>query len=192
MSLWQALMGNDDDDDESVRDNDDCEDDEVSGVRVLARHVANVKLAAEERDFRYVQQLSEADKTIASLRQMLKEAGDKASAMEEHVKALELQNTKKWQIESRDHWVKMVEELKAERARLREENARLVEEIRKLGSREGGDAARATAQLEDARAAFAEKEAGWQAQLAQAARDAEAKEVVIAALRKKLDFGTRA
>jgi hypothetical protein len=201
-SLWSALFGGDSSEDEAEEEvqagakDDDEEEEDANGVKLIAQHLAKVKLAAEEREHGFRQAQADADKTIKHLRGMLKESLDKSSGLEEHVKALEVQNTKKWMIESRDHWVTMVEQLKAERAKLREENARLVEQLRQLslgGGAGGGDpdktqTAQALTMLADERAAFSRREEDLKAQIDKARAEAEHKETSIVALRRKLDF----
>lgn len=133
-SLWSQLLGGENGDSSSEEDND--EDDSAGtdegGVRLLGQHLARVKLQAEEREYQFKMQIEKLLDEKQEQQAVLREALSKSAQLEAQVKQLEVQNSRKWQIETRDHWINQIESVKQERNRLRAENEQMSESLQKL------------------------------------------------------------
>ena len=209
-SLWSQLLGGGDSSSEGEEDEADSiqdTDEDVNGVKLLGRHLARVKLEAEERAHQLKLQIRKLEADKQEQQVVLRETLERAAQLEQQVKTLEVQNTRKWQIESRDHWIAQVETLKQERARLRAENEKMAESLKRLESAiigssedadeaksEGDDASRTNMLTKDFTRALKDlgevrnerdalKKALDEANQRAATAEAEAK-----ALKKKLDF----
>jgi predicted transposase YbfD/YdcC len=152
-------------------------------------HLAKVKLEAEERAHLYRMQIKKLEQEKLEQQQVLREAFDRVSALETQVKTLEVQNTRKWQIESRDHWIAQVETLKQERNRLRMENENMAGSLKKLQGTADDESIRKdfTVALTDLTSERNARD-GLKKQLELANERAEKAEAQARAFKKKLDF----
>lgn len=146
-SLWTQLLGADDDDEEEDEEeevpprqssnapsNEDSAD--LSGIQLLGQHLAKVKLQAEERDHEYRKQISQLEREKREQSKVLGESQDYVLQLEAKVKELEMQMTKKWQIEYRDNWIAQVDTLKQEKKKLKEENEQMRASIASLAQQQ--------------------------------------------------------
>lgn len=145
-SLWTQLLGNDDEEDEEDEghhhedhDTDGEEEEDRSGIQLLGQHLAKVKLEAEERAHQYRNQISQLEREKREQSQVLGQSQDRVLALEQQVRELEMQMTKKWQIEYRDNWIAQVDSLKQDKKKLKEENEQMKASIQLLQSRDEDD-----------------------------------------------------
>lgn len=192
ISLWSQLLGGDEESEEEEPEETE-EVDELSGIVLLGKHLAKVKLEAEERDYTYRNIITQLEKEKYDQQVTLREYSDRCLSLEEQVKKLEVQNTRKWQIESRDHWIHQIESLKQERNKLRSENEKMSESLKKLQQMPQGDnqdenlrslLARALSDLTEARL----ERDNLQKDLFDWKKKYEESEAVNIALKRKLDF----
>jgi hypothetical protein len=202
-SLWSQLLGageTSDSDGERVEEEFEFEEDDVrsvnhdaSGMKLLGEHLARVKLEHEEQAHQFRTYIKKLEQDKLEQQQALREANDRALQLEEQVRTLELQNTKKWQIESRDNWLKQIESLRQERNRLKQENDRMSESLAALGvgtasSFNADDVKRQlTKVLEDLQREKSEN-AKLKAEMETALERADKAEVAARAFKKKLDL----
>lgn len=102
-------------------------------LEFLQQHLTRVKLEHAEREASLVRRLEQSEEEQARLRDELDVAGDELELCWAHVEQLKLENTTKHQIEERDDWRALVSSVQEDRTRLQRENARLRDEIRRLG-----------------------------------------------------------
>ena len=220
-SIWKILgFGDDEEDEENVQqvqeeeqeeeEEEEDENNNNSAIKVLGKHLAKVKLEFEEKEFALRTKIAKLEKEKQHQQEMLKEALESRNHFREEVTKLEVQNTRKWQIEARDNWIAQVEALKEERARLKRQNEQLILELKKIGgeesfltattissnnsnnNKEDNDVrlslAKALSNLADESKRHSEKEAELLKQIEDLKQKEKLKDAECKALRKKLDF----
>ncbi|KAH9262546.1 hypothetical protein BASA82_000412 [Batrachochytrium salamandrivorans] len=110
-----------------------------SGIQLLGQHLAKVKLEAEEKAHQYRNQISQLEREKREQSQVLGQSQDLVLALEQKVRELEMQMTKKWQIEYRDNWIAQVDSLKQDKKKLKEENEQMKASIQHLSSLQSRD-----------------------------------------------------
>lgn len=95
----------------------DSED--AGGLRLIAAHLAKVKLAAAEQEFSMRTRISALERQLAAAGAKLEEAQSDAASFQRQVKQLQAQNTYKALVQEREKWKSLIDTLRSDNRGLR-------------------------------------------------------------------------
>ena len=92
-----------------------AEDQAVVGLRMLAEHLAKVKLEATENAYVLEQRVKALEAENAQLQSRLGRARDDLRDYKDQIGQLQRENSRKWRVQERADWKQLVATLRAER-----------------------------------------------------------------------------
>ena len=95
---------------------------EDSGIQLLAKHLADIKLQATEERHQNTKKIKTLEHKCATYETEVEEYKQKCAHQENLIHQLRLENTKKWRISERDDWKALVDAVQTDRQRLQLEN----------------------------------------------------------------------
>lgn len=85
-----------------------AEDGDNSAVRMLMDHLASVKLAAEETEWRLKTEIKALEAALKSMEETQQETEDQLDMAKNTIHELKTQMSKKWRLEALDDWKALV------------------------------------------------------------------------------------
>lgn len=97
------------------------EGDGDNALRMLVEHLGNVKVAAEEAEFKLKQRIKQLEATLGEYEAQAQDYEDELDLARSTIQELKTQQSKKWRLEALDDWKALVNQLQADRKRLQGE-----------------------------------------------------------------------